>query len=267
MSKRLKGKVAIIFGAGQTPGPNIGNGRASALIYAREGARVACVDLDYSGAQHTQRLIEEAGGEAIALQANVISEADCKSAVDACIEAFGPIDILHNNVGGSGADKLDPIELDESVIDQAMGLNFKSVIFTSKAVVPSMRERKTGCIINISSITSVCSGQPIMYGTTKLALNGLTRQMAMAYANDGVRVNAIMPGLMDTPVAVEGVAQRMNVDAELVRQQRDAKVPLRNKQGTAWDVANAALFLASDEAGFITGVVLPVDGGQTVKIG
>jgi NAD(P)-dependent dehydrogenase (short-subunit alcohol dehydrogenase family) len=267
MANRLKDKVAIVFGAGQTPGPNIGNGRACAILYAREGACVACVDLDLAAAEQTRRIIEEDGGRAIALHADVTAEADCRAAVDACVKAFGPIDILHNNVGGAPNDRLDPAELEESVIDGAMALNFKSVVFASKAVLPSMRARKTGCIINISSMAAWCSGQPIMYGTTKLALHGLTHQMAMAYAEDGVRVNAILPGLIDTPVAVEGVAQRFKLDAATVRQRRDERVPLRHKQGTAWDVANAAVFLASDEANFITGVVLPVDGGQTARIG
>ena len=267
MGDRLKGKVAIVFGAGQMPGPNIGNGRACAVRYAREGARVACVDLNLTTAEETRQMIESEGGRAIAQQADVTREADCRKAIEACVTAFGPIDILHNNVGGAGEDKLDPAELDEACIDRTMAINFKSVVFSSKVVLPSMRERRTGCIINISSMAAVCSGQPVMYGTTKLALHGLTQQMAMAYAEYGVRVNAIMPGLLDTPVAVEGVARRMNIEAEVVRQQRDARVPLRKKQGSAWDVANAAVFLASDEANFITGAVLPVDGGQSARIG
>lgn len=267
MVGRLEGKVAIVFGAGQAPGPNFGNGRASAIRYAQEGASVACVDLSLEAAGETCRLIAEQGGNAIALQADVTVEADCQRAVDDCTRAFGPIDILHNNVGGVATDKLDPAELSEDIIDNAMAMNFKSVVFTSKAVLPAMRERQAGCIINISSMAAVCSGQPVMYGTTKLALNGLTQQMAIAYAEHGVRVNTIMPGLLDTPVAVEGVAARFGADPEVVRQQRDARVPLRHKQGSAWDVANAAVFLASDEANFITGVVLPVDGGQTARIG
>jgi NAD(P)-dependent dehydrogenase (short-subunit alcohol dehydrogenase family) len=267
MSERLAGKVAIVFGAGQTPGPNVGNGRACAILYAREGARVACVDLDLDTCEATRRMIEAEGGQAIALQADVTRESDCQAAVDACVSAFGPIDILHNNVGGTPNDKLDAIELDEAWVDRAMALNVKSVLFASKAVVPSMRARGAGCIINISSMAALCSGQPVAYSATKLALHALTHQMAMSYAPDGVRVNAIVPGLIDTPVAVEGVARRMNVEAECVREQRDARVPLRKKQGTAWDVAFAAVFLASDEANFITGVVLPVDGGQTARIG
>jgi NAD(P)-dependent dehydrogenase (short-subunit alcohol dehydrogenase family) len=267
MTERLKDKVAIVFGAGQTPGPNIGNGRACAILYAREGAKVACVDLDLAAAETTRQMIEAEGGHAIALQADVTRESDCQAAVNNCVAAFGPIDILHNNVGGTPNDKLDPIELDEAWLDKATALNVKSVIFASKAVVPSMRARGTGSIINISSMAALCSGQPVAYSTTKLALHALTHQMAMSYAKDGVRVNAIMPGLIDTPVAVEGVAKRMNVEAEQVRAQRDARVPLRNKQGTAWDVAYAAVFLASAEANFITGVVLPVDGGQTARIG
>ncbi len=267
MKERLKAKVAIVFGAGQLAGPNMGNGRASAILYAREGASVACVDLDFAAAKETQEIIASEGGRAMALQADVTCEADCKAAVDACVAAFGPVDILHNNVGGAPGDRLDPIELDELCIDTTMALNFKSVIFASKAVLPSMRARRTGSIINISSMAAVCSSQPVMYSASKLALNGLTQQMAIAYANDGVRVNCIMPGLLDTPVAVEGVAARINRPAEELRKQRDARVPLRRKQGSAWDVAFAAVFLASDEAKFITGVVLPVDGGQTIQRG
>lgn len=267
MGERLKGKVAIVFGAGQTPGPNVGNGRACAILYAREGARVACVDLDLAAAEETLSMIAGEGGQGIALQADVTREKDCREAVDACVAAFGPVDILHNNVGGAPDDKLDPADLEEACIDNTMALNFKSVVFASRAVLPSMRERHTGSIINISSLAAVCSGQPVMYSASKLALHSLTHQMALAYAADGVRVNAIMPGLLDTPVAVEGVAKRFNMDAMGLRQQRDARVPLRHKQGSAWDVANAALFLASDEAGFITGVVLPVDGGQSARIG
>lgn len=267
MPNRLTQKTVIVFGAGQTPGPNIGNGRACALLYAREGASVACVDLDLAGAEETVKMIQSEGGRAIALQADVTREADCQRAVDACVSTFGAIDILHNNVGGAKEDRMDPAELNEAIIDGAVALNIKSVVFACKAVLPSMRERGSGCIINISSMAALCSGQPVMYGSTKLALNGLTHQMAMAYAEHGVRVNTILPGLLDTPVAVEGVAARMQVDADIVRRQRDARVPLKHKQGSAWDVAHAAVFLASDEAGFITGVVLPVDGGQTARIG
>jgi NAD(P)-dependent dehydrogenase (short-subunit alcohol dehydrogenase family) len=267
MSQRLKNKVAIVFGAGQTPGPNIGNGRACAILYAREGARVACVDIDAQAADTTRRMIEDEGGQAIALQADVTDEQACLRAAESCVAAFGPVDILHNNVGGTPNDRLDAIDVDAAWLDQAMALNVKSVLFACKAVVPSMRARGTGCVINISSMAALCSGQPVAYSTTKMALHALTHQMAMSYAQDGVRVNAILPGLIDTPVAVEGVARRMNIEAERVRQQRDARVPLRNRQGTAWDVAHAALFLASDEAQFITGVVLPVDGGQTARIG
>ena len=267
MSARVKGKVAIVFGAGQTPGGEIGNGRAAALLYAREGASVACVDLDLSSAQETHEMIASEGGASIALQADVTKENDCRAALDACTAAYGPIDILHNNVGGAPGDTLDVTELSEAAIDHAVGLNFKSVAFSSKHVLPSMRARKAGVIINISSMAALCSNQPVMYKTTKLALHGLTQQMALSNAEHGVRVNAVMPGLIDTPVAVENIAKRRNLDPEDVRKMRNAQAPLRHKMGTAWDVAHAALFLASDEANFITGVVLPVDGGQTARIG
>lgn len=267
MSGKLESKVAIVFGAGQTAGMTVGNGRACAMLYAREGASVACVDLDLGSAEETRDMITREGGRAIALRADVTREADCRDAAEACTAAFGAIDILHNNVGASPGDALDVAALEEGAIDRVVALNLKSVMFTCKYVLPEMRARQTGCVINISSIAAVCSGQPVLYKTTKFALNGLTQQLALAYAEYGVRVNAIMPGLMDTPVAIEGLARHRNLSRDDVRTQRDAQVPLRHKMGTAWDVAKAALFLASDDAGFITGVILPVDGGQTARIG
>jgi NAD(P)-dependent dehydrogenase (short-subunit alcohol dehydrogenase family) len=267
MTRRIEGKVAIVFGAGQTAGSTVGNGRACAITYARAGAMVACVDLDLASAKETQLMIEQEGGTAIAMQADVTREADCQAAIAICADTFGKIDILHNNVGAAPGDSMDVVNLSEPAIDEVIALNFKSVIFTSKHALPYMRKQQDGCIINISSIAAICSTLPVLYRTTKLAVNGLTQQMAIANAEDGIRVNAIMPGLMDTPVAIEEMAKRRNVDPEEIRQLRHEQVPLRRKMGTAWDVANAALFLASDDAAFITGVILAVDGGHSIRVG
>jgi len=267
MGERLKGKISVVFGAGQTPGGNLGNGRASAILYAREGASVVCADLDLTSAEETRDMIVREGGKAIAFRADVTREADCKAAIDACLATFARIDILHNNVGGAPGDSRDIAQIEDSSIDRVTALNLKSVIFACKHALPPMRLQRSGSIINISSVSAVCSAEPVLYKATKLAINGVTQQMALANAEFGVRVNAIMPGLMDTPMAIEGSAKHYNLSVEQVRTDRNAKVALRGKMGTAWDVAYAALFLASDEAGFITGVMLPVDGGQTARVG
>ena len=183
---RLKDHVAIIVGGGQTAGETRGNGRATALTFAREGAKVFVI---------------------------------------------------------------------------------KAYFLTAKHVLPVMRKQGSGCIINISSIASICTMPTLAYKTSKAAVNALTQNLALANADHGVRVNAILPGLMDTPMAIERRARERHVERSIIRAERDAQVPLGNRMGTGWDVANAALFLASDEASFITGVLLPVDGGQSARVG
>jgi NAD(P)-dependent dehydrogenase (short-subunit alcohol dehydrogenase family) len=263
---RLKNKVAIVVGAGQTPGDTIGNGRATALLFAREGAQVALVDCDYDSALETQRLIEAEGGQGLAIKADVTSEADCQAYVRATLETYGRIDILHNNVGiGAGDDEI--LSLSEASWDKIMSVNLKGMFLSSRSVLPVMRKQQSGAIINISSIAAICSTGIVAYKTAKAGVNALTHQIALENARYNIRANAIMPGLMNTPMAIEGIAKSRGIaKADLIRQ-RDARVPLGAKMGTAWDVAYAALFLASDEARFITGVILPVDGGQSARVG
>lgn len=263
---RLKDKITIVVGAGQTPGDTIGNGRATAILFAREGARVVLVDYNYASALETQAMIEAEGGTCFPVKADVTREEDCKAFVSAAISTYGRIDILHNNVGIGGADD-EILTLTEESWDRIMSVNLKGMFLSSRSVLPVMRRQRNGSIINISSIAAVCSTGIVAYKTSKAGVNALTHQIALENARYNIRANAIMPGLMNTPMAIEGISKARGVPKDDLIRQRDASVPLGAKMGTAWDVAYAALFLASDEAKFITGVLLPVDGGQSARIG
>jgi NAD(P)-dependent dehydrogenase (short-subunit alcohol dehydrogenase family) len=263
---RLKDKVAIVVGAGQTPGDTIGNGRATAILFAREGARVVAVDYNYESARETQSLIEAEGGTCLSVRADVTREEECAAFVRTTIEAYGRVDVLHNNVGiGRGDDEI--LSLKEESWDRIMSVNLKGMFLSSRSVLPVMREQRNGSIINISSIAAICSTAIVAYKTSKAGVNALTHQIALENAKYNIRANAIMPGLMNTPMAIEGISRARGIPKDDLIRQRDASVPLGGKMGTAWDVAYAALFLASDEAKFITGVMLPVDGGQSARIG
>jgi NAD(P)-dependent dehydrogenase (short-subunit alcohol dehydrogenase family) len=263
--KRLEGKVAIVVGAGQTPGATIGNGRATALRFAEEGARVLLVDNRLSSAQETLALVHERNGEGVAHEADVTREADCAGLIAACVARFGRVDVLHNNVG-IGRGDTGPAQMSEEVWDRIHTTNLKSAMFTCKHVLPIMRAQRSGVIINISSIAAICSVGIVAYKTSKAALNAYTQALALGNARYGIRANVIMPGLMNTPMAIEGYVATGR-DREEVIASRNAQVPLGAQMGSGWDIANAALFLASDEARFITGVCLPVDGGQSARIG
>jgi NAD(P)-dependent dehydrogenase (short-subunit alcohol dehydrogenase family) len=262
----LKNKVAIVVGAGQTPGETIGNGRATAIRFAREGARLLLVDKQVDSAEETVRMILQEGGDASVLGADITIEEDCRAIAAVCVERYGHIDILHNNVGRSEGDA-ETVELSEENWQKLMNLNLKGMFLTCKHVLPVMRKQKHGVIINISSTSSVCSRQTLAYKTAKAGVNAMTQNLAIENAPYGIRVNAILPGYMDTPMAIERRARERGVDREIIRRERDAQVPLGSKMGTAWDVAAAAAFLASDEARYITGILLPVDGGLSARIG
>lgn len=265
---RLENKTAVIVGAGQTPGATLGNGRATALLFAKEGARVLAVDRDEAAAADTVREIREAGGTAECFAADVVNENQLKAAIEFAASTWGQLDILHNNVGISvaGGDA-PPDEITEEAFDRIMAINLRGTIMACKHALPHMLGQRSGAIINISSIAAIEDYPWVAYKASKAAMIAYTRQLAIKYAEHGVRANAILPGLMDTPMAVDTRAAAWNRPREEIAAARDAKVPLKQKMGTAWDVANAALFLASDEAGFITGVALPVDGGATCRIG
>ncbi len=262
---RLDAKIAIVVGAGQTPGQTIGNGRATAIRFGEEGARVLLVDRDEASAQETLTMMRERGGDGSVFVADVTSERQCAALIAACQQRYGRIDILHNNVGIGTGDR-GATSITEEAWDRIFATNVKAVMFTCKHALPVMREQGSGVITNISSVAAVCAVGLTAYKTSKAAVNAYTHALATGNARYGIRANVIMPGLMNTPMAIEGNVALGRDRGEVIAR-RDAQVPLGAKMGTGWDVANAALFLASDEAGFITGVCLPVDGGQAARIG
>jgi NAD(P)-dependent dehydrogenase (short-subunit alcohol dehydrogenase family) len=262
---RLANKIAVIIGAGQGPGEGLGNGRATALRFVQEGARVLAVDRDLASAQETARL---AGGECIAFEADVTREAALAAAIDAAKNRWGRIDIVHYNVGVSlAAGDGGPLEITEEAFDRISAINLRGCVMACKHVLPIMRAQRSGVILTISSVAAWEVYPTVAYKATKAAMIAYTQQLAIQNAEFGIRANVILPGLMDTPMAVDTRARVTGKSRAEIAAMRDAKVPLRRKMGSAWDVANAALFLASDEAGFITGAALPVDGGALVKIG
>jgi len=285
MARRLEGKVAIVVGAGQQEGGTVGNGRATALVFAREGARLVLTDVDKAALDATVKAVRESyeHTEIEAVQADVGAEADCKNLVAKCIDRFGRVDILHNNVGIAAGDA-GTVDLETVTLERITRVNTWGILWTCKAALPHMREQGSGAIVNVSSIGGRLTlpeggGGGMAYKMSKAAVNTLTENMAMENAKYGVRCNAILPGLMDTPLSIERRAAEIvateGIDIEPARKRvrltRDKQVPLHFKgearMGSGWDTANAALFLCSDEAKFITGVLLPVDGGQCVRTG
>lgn len=266
MAKRVEGKAAIVVGGGQTPGQTIGNGRATAIVLAREGARVIVADRRLASAQDTVDLIRGEGGEAWAVEADVTSEDSARRLIAAGLERFGRLDILHNNVGASLAlgDAV-AIDLTEEAFDRSIAVNLKGTWLTCKHALPALRE-SAGSIVNISSMAARNAYPLVGYKTTKAAVVALTENLAAQNAQYGLRANTILPGLMNTPMAIEARVARGTPREEVIAS-RDRRVPLRRRMGTGWDVAYAALFLHSDEAAFITGVSLAVDGGEGVSWG
>ena len=265
---RLDGQAAIVVGGGQTPGQTIGNGRATAITYARAGARVLVADRDLDAAAATVAEITAEGGEAFPFRADVTDEADIAAMIaDAC-DRWGRLDILHNNVGISVAGGDAEIsKIEGEAFDRIMAINLKSMVLAIKHALPVMRDQQSGNIINISSTAAHEEYPWVTYKASKAAAKAMTEQVALQNAPHGIRVNCIQPGLMNTPMAVDARMDAWNMTREEVVAMRDAKVPLGGKMGTAWDVAKAALFLVSEEARFITGVTLMVDGGAHCRIG
>ncbi len=265
---RLAGKVALIMGAGAI-GPGWGNGKATAAAFAREGARVLCADIDEDAAGDTAAIIASEGGEARAIGCDVTDHADIRRAVADAVDAWGRIDILDNNVGI--ADVGGVVELTEADWNRVFDINLKGAFLAMKEVIPLMQRQGGGSIINISSIASIrYTGVPYAtYYATKAALNHLSRTTAVQYAPDRIRVNTILPGLMKTPMVERSAglaASYADGDVEEMWRVRDAQVPMGH-MGDAWDVAHAAVFLASDESRYVTGLDLVVDGGVTLKYG
>ncbi|MEX0923249.1 MAG: SDR family NAD(P)-dependent oxidoreductase [Rhodovibrionaceae bacterium] len=278
MGERLKGRVAMVVGAGSS-GPGWGNGKAAAALFAREGAQVFCIDVNQAAAEETVEIIRGEGGEATACRADVSKADQVEAAVAACLEAYGRIDVLENNVGILKVGG--PVETSEEDWDRVIEVNIKSMFLTCKYAIPVMlrqyeqslaetgdrRRARGGAIVNISSIAGIrdTGVAYISYNTSKGAVLPFTRSIALQYAGQGIRANSVLPGLMNTPMIVEPLKDSYaggNVEEMIAI--RDAQCPM-GTMGDAWDVAQAALFLASDEARYITGAELVVDGGLTCK--
>lgn len=268
MGSRVAGKVALVVGAGQTPGQTIGNGRATALLFAREGARVVAADRNLAAAQETVDEIAREGGDAFAVAADVTVESDLVAMIRATVDRWERLDILHNNVGVSLAGGDAPItEIESEALARVLNINLQGMVLTCKHALPVMREQGRGVITNISSVASIINYPYVAYRTSKAGVNALTQHIAITNAPYGIRANAILPGLMNTPMAIENRVGRAGATREQIIAERNAHVPLGGRMGTGWDVAHAALFLASDEASFITGATLTVDGGQSLAVG
>jgi NAD(P)-dependent dehydrogenase (short-subunit alcohol dehydrogenase family) len=264
MAGRVEGKVALVVGGGQTPGETIGNGRATSMLLAREGARVVVADIDLTRAEDTVQAIHAEGGDAVTQVIDVLDESSVKAAVEETVSQYGRIDLLHNNVGASLSIGDKPAtELEVEGWDRVVNINLRGMWLACKWAIPQMQQQGGGSIVNISSMAAMHVYPRVGYKVTKMGVIGLTEQLAGVHAKDLIRVNTILPGLMNTPMAIEA-----RVDAgqprDEVLAERNSRIPLGGQMGSAWDVAYASLFLHSDEARFITGVSLRVDGGMQV---
>jgi len=265
MGERVEGKVAVVVGAGSI-GQGIGNGKAAAIVYAREGARVLAVDYNLEAAEETRDSIEEEGGDCIAFKADVSNPIECKGVIEKCIDTFRRIDILHNNVGIG--EVVGIAETSEEGWERTLNVNLRSMFLLCKYTIPHMVKEGGGSIVNISSIASIRypGFAHFAYSVSKGGVDALTREIALEYASKGVRVNAILPGFINTPRIVGKLTHVYGGKVDDMIKTRDSLCPT-GRMGEPWDVAYAALFLASDEAKYITGVTLPVDGGLSLKVG
>lgn len=257
MGGRLAGRVALVFGAGSS-GPGWGNGKATAVLFAREGARIAAVDLRSEAADETCGIIATEGGEAEAVAADVTDDASVAAAVAQTLARFGRIDVLHNNVGAT--EMGDPVALSPERWRRQLDINLTGAFLACKHVLPVMLRQGKGAIVNVSSVAAerISAYPHFGYYAAKAGLNHFTRALAVQYGARGIRANTVMPGLIDTPMIYTQI-QSQHADRETMMRARSRRCPM-GRMGDAWDVARAALFLASDEAGYISGVSLPVDG-------
>ncbi len=254
MSDRLRGKIAIVTGAGSR-GPGLGNGKAASILFAREGARVVCADLVLERAEETVKLIAADGGEAVAFAGDVTRADDCRRLVAETEQRWGGVDILHNNVGiESRADLLDT---DEADWDRVMTVDLKSMFLATKAAVPAMVRRGGGSVICVSSVAALRGVGRTAYATAKAGVIGFVRSLAVQLGPKGIRVNAIAPGAVWTPM-VEDLGPE-------AREARRRATPLAT-EGTGWDIGWGAVYLASDEARWVTGQTLVIDAGATVTL-
>lgn len=262
LAGRLEGKVGIVFGAGSI-GEGWGNGKATAVAFARAGASVVAVDVNKAAAEATAALIAQEGGTALAVAADVTSFASVTACVEEAVAAFGQIDILHNNVGITSQGG--PVETSEETWDKVMAVNVKSMFLTCKAILPLMEARGRGAIINIGALGGVrWTGYAYCaYAASKGAVNSFTQSVALQYAAYGIRANCILPGVMDTPHIYSQISGFYDTRDEMVAARN--RLSPTGRMGDGWDVAHASVFLASEEARYINGVELLVDGGLHAK--
>jgi NAD(P)-dependent dehydrogenase (short-subunit alcohol dehydrogenase family) len=253
---RVEDKVAIVTGAGSTPGPGVATGRATAIALAREGAQVLLADLRPDRAEETLGLIEKEGGTGSVFTGDMTTAADCEAMVRAAVDTFGTVDVLVNNIGAAIAGTV--VDTSEADWDRVLDVSLRTAFLASKYAVPVMAEKGAGAIVNIGSISGFRGGSYVGYSAAKGGIHALTVDMAYSHGRQGVRVNAIAPGHITTPLMYSVRGHTPETD---YRQQLAAAASLLGTEGNGWDVAWAAVFLASDEARWITGVTLPVDGG------
>jgi NAD(P)-dependent dehydrogenase (short-subunit alcohol dehydrogenase family) len=265
-AKRLENKVAIVTGAGCV-GPGWGNGRAVCVRFAEEGAKIYAVDRNMDAIQETVERVRAAGGDITAVACDVTDSAAVERMVAGCVVQYGRVDVLVNNVGGSA--RGGPVELDEDKWDAQIALNLTSVYLTCKHVLPVMEKQGAGAIVNTASTSGIrwTGAAQVAYAASKAGVIQLSRVVAVEYAAKGIRVNTVVPGQLHTPMVEARLAdQRAGGDVDVLLKQRLARIPL-GFMGDGRDTANAALYLASDEARFVTGTEVVVDGGMTVRCG
>lgn len=262
---RLQGKVAIVTGAGQQQGENTGNGRAAAVLFAREGAKLVLANRSMASLEGTRELLRKERFEAECVVADISKEDDCAALVETTISKFGRVDILHNNVGIGSAEG-DTIKIERSSWDNVFNVNLDGAMLISKHVLPIMRAQQFGSITHVSSVAAIGSYPLIAYKTSKAALHEFARWLAFENARYNIRCNVLMLGFIDTPMAIEGYHKVTGTPRDTLRKQRDAQVPM-GRMGTAWETAKVAVFLASDDASYLTGAVIPVDGGLQTRVG
>jgi NAD(P)-dependent dehydrogenase (short-subunit alcohol dehydrogenase family) len=265
MSGRLDGKVCVVVGAGQQPGATLGNGRATSIRFAEEGARLLLIDRDPDALVGTASDIAHLGVVPHTLLIDITADDAPDTIVETVMAEYGCLDVLHNNVG-VGLGDAPPHRLTDETFDRIMDVNLRAMWRTCRSAIPTMRAQGSGVITNVSSIASVAAANIAAYRMSKAGVDALTKNLAVTNAKYGIRANAILPGLIDTPIGVDAAAAALGIDRDDYASRRAAAVPMGH-QGSAWDIANAAVFLASDEAAFISGVCLPVDGAQSARVG
>jgi len=277
---KLKNKVALIIGGGQMAGETFGNGRATAIKFAKEGAKILIADINIKSAKETSKIINDNGGSACAIQGDISNSRDCRRFVSSVLKKYSRLDILQNNVG-IGPGRSGPNNISIKEWKKMIDINLTGMFLIIKNVLPVMQEKKSGVITNISSTISIAGNTKVRgsvkeknnaegqtaYTVSKAGVNTLTKSFALSQASYGIRVNAILPGLIHTPNGIESAIKSTNLSRKKLNSLRNEQVPLCNQQGSAWDIANASVFLASEDAKYITGILLPVDGGLSLKRG